>query len=492
MLRQLLAACAVFACLFPGSAFAAWPDLSDVPAVEATGTADVAVIVAVEDYLLLPDIPGAIQNANEWEVFLRSGMKVPTVHVLANQDATREEMLKFAKTAAADVSKGGTIWWIFIGHGAPSVKGDDGLLVGMDAQQSVESLQSRGLPQKELLAALNTPKARTVMIVDACFSGRSQDGGALAAGVQPVVAVDPTSVLSKRSVVLSAAKATEVAGQLDGVQRPAFSYLMLGALRGWADDGDGAVTAEEALFYARRQLRGVKGRQQTPQASGTLSMVLAKGVTESGPKMVEQHPREEGNCGSGKQMVNGKCVEAGGTQQPVAQGDEAERTLQYLQRRITFQGKRPRQGTRALSDIAFYHEIGRPDLADKYMGHNPYIWVPGIAATVGGVALMVWGFSGDQSAGESGRIIGGFMGGFFTFAGGISMITFGFIFPYQPMSFAQRKSAAEMYNSQLRDELQLGPEVDWQNEPVHQRSFGIFGSNEIGPRLPVFGVTVRF
>lgn len=485
----LLAALA--ALMLPTAVFAAWPALDEVPAIDATGQKDAAVIVAVEDYLLLPDVPGAIANANEWEVFLRSGLKVPNVYVLANQDATREGMLKFAATAAKDVGKGGTIWWIFIGHGAPTVDGKDGLLVGMDAQQSVESLGARGLPQNELLAALQAPGARTVMIVDACFSGRSANGEALAAGVQPVVAVQP-SKLASDSVVLSAAKATEVAGQLEGARRPAFSYLMLGALRGWADDGDGDVTAGEALHFAQRKLRGVKGRQQTPQASGELQLVLARGVSENKPPKVKE-VREDCRDGEVKNE-NGECVPAPRTAAPDASaGTEAERTLEYLQRRVVFDANVARQAGRILEGPAFYHAIGRPDLADKWRSHNPYMWVPGIAATAAGLFLFVYGIATATSdtaseAAQTGWFIGGSLGGFFTMAGGISLITFGFIGDYHPLSLGERKSAAEGFNKQLREERGLGPEVDWQNEPVKKRGF--FGG--VGASSPALGFTIRF
>ncbi len=479
MHRLLFATIALMLC--PAAAAAEqWPPLDDIPQVIASGANDVAVIVAVQDYLLLPDIPGAVDNANEWEVFLRSGLKVPQVHVLANQDATREAMLKFAQTAAADVGEGGTIWWIFIGHGAPAVDGKDGLLVGMDAQQSVESLTARGLPQQELLAALDQGRGRTVMIVDACFSGRSSSGEALAAGVQPVVAVDPTAGLRSNSVVLSAAKSTEVAGQLDGAARPAFSYLLLGALRGWADDGDGAVSAGEALYYTQRKLRGVKGRQQTPQGAGDLQLVMVRGVQEQAPRVVA-----EGIAGEQKSDLEpSKAAPAG--------DNTAALTLEYLQRRLVFEGRTVRQAGRILNGPAFYHAIDRPDLAAKWKSHNPYMWLPGIAATAGGLALFVYGVGGALGDGgfQTGRIIGGVMGGFFTMAGGISLLTFGFIADYNPMSFSERKSAAESLNGKLREERGLGPEVDWQNQPATGRR-GLFGS---GPsrRSPLVGFTLQF
>ena len=53
----------------------------------------------------------------------------------------------------------------------------------------------------------------------------------------------PTNV-----TVLTAATADQVAGPLPGAARPAFSYLVLGGLRGWADsDHNGRVTAGETV-----------------------------------------------------------------------------------------------------------------------------------------------------------------------------------------------------------------------------------------------------
>jgi hypothetical protein len=480
------------AALFPASAFAGWPPLQNIPQVEPVGTPDVAVIVGVEDYLLLPDVPGAVENLNDWEVFLRQGLQVPTVHVLANRDVTRESMLKFARTAAEDVGEGGTIWWVFIGHGAPSTDGKDGLLVGVDAQQSVESLAARGLSQRELLAALGAERHRAVLLLDACFSGRASDGSALATGVQPVVPVRPTGQLGDDTVVVSASKATEVAGQLDGTPRPAFSYLMLGAMRGWADDGDGVVTVEEALHFARRKLRGVKGRQQTPQAAGNVELVLSRGVTERKPLEVVA-AGDPTTCAEGQTLRDGECVALEDVPASSEQPSEAERTLDYLKRRIVYDGRIARQGGRILEGPAYYHAIDRPDLAAKWKSHIPALWISGIAVTAGGLFLLSYGIAkaSDDTISrdaQTGWFIGGSLGGFFSLAGGVCMITFGFIADQEPMSFAERKSAAEAFNRKLREERDLSPEVDWQNQPSRR---GPLGRGPLG-RARFVGVTLRF
>lgn len=471
----------IVALTWSSSAVAQWPSLSSTPKLDAVGKNDAALIIAIDDYMMLPDVPGAVDNANDWEVFFRNGLKVPEVFVVTNQDATRESMLKFAGMAARNVKKGGTLWVVFIGHGAPNRAGE-GMLVGADAQQTVESLETRGLKQEELHVALKSKAAKTVMVVDACFSGRAPDGQALAVGVQPVVPMLEDLKIPSSTIVLSASKGNEVAGQLEGMARPAFSYLALGALRGWADDGDGTVTAQEVLYWSQRKLRGVKGRQQTPQGVGGLTLPLTTGVAEPEP---EVGPISTEPCPEGQTRENGSCVSPStAATQPAG---HAERVLQYMTRRITFdEHDIAFIGPNELDSIAFYHEIGRPDLADEYMTHNPYMWVPGIVATAAGVALLSYGLSQDSD----GWKIGGFMGGFFTMSAGISLVTFGFLFDYDPMSDAEKRSASEVYNRKLREDLQLGPEVDWDNKSRNKSGFWPFSS--LTPRTPSIGVTIQF
>lgn len=99
----------------------------------------------------------------------------------------------------------------------------------------------------------------------------------------PVINPHPTVT------VMAAGSAQQFAGPLPGLDRPAFSYLALGALRGWGDaDKNGAVTPREATDYARDALRLlVRDRQQTPEATGPdRNSPLFSGVTEAGPDLV--------------------------------------------------------------------------------------------------------------------------------------------------------------------------------------------------------------
>ena len=260
-----------------------WPDVGAVE-TPAPKSNDVAVIVAIEDYAFLPSVPGAVENANAWENYLRKARGFKDVFVLTDQQAPIEEIERFAEQAVAAASSDGDLWFVFIGHGAALKDGSDGALIGMDAQQTIESIGARSLGRQELVAMLEKgQQQKTVLVLDTCFSGRDAGGNLLAEGTQPVIPVSAAPQMATGTVILSAAGNDEVAGQLPGAERPAFSYLLLGALRGWADDGDGAVTAKEAVVWTRQQLRHVKGRQQTPGIDGAGDLLLAARAPEDDP-----------------------------------------------------------------------------------------------------------------------------------------------------------------------------------------------------------------
>jgi len=267
-----------------------WPDLSQPAGVEGGGEQDAAVVVGIEDYVVVSDVPGARANANDWYTWLVDTRKVPvgSVVLLRDSEATREGILDAAQRARERAQAGGTLWFVFIGHGAPGKDGTDGLLVGWDTQQTANSLYARGLPQSDLLAELEQgPQASTLLVLDACFSGRTGTGDVIVSGLQPLI--PDYSVKPRNATVVTAGRADQFAGPLPGAARPAFSYLLLGALRGWGDaDGDQQVSTREAVDYSVSALYAlVRDRTQTPELHGPgAANVLSKGQ-EQGPNLRE-------------------------------------------------------------------------------------------------------------------------------------------------------------------------------------------------------------
>ncbi|MGK0362684.1 MAG: hypothetical protein ACI9U2_005005, partial [Bradymonadia bacterium] len=252
---------------------------------------DVALIVAIEDYDKAPDIPGARANARLWRQWFHA-RGTRDVRVIEDAGAThgwgRENTphgLLPKIDAAADQARktGGTLWFVFIGHGAPvSDRGKaEGVLLAHGVKQTAASLRTHGIFVDADLMPRLAKARKSVAVLDACFSGQSGDG-ALVPGLQPLI---PAAFsVSKAVTVFTAAKGTEFAGPLPGANRPAFSYLMLGALAGWADGEidrkhDRTVSSEEAFEWVKLQMeRTIHGRRQTPTMRGprrTLSRAWA-------------------------------------------------------------------------------------------------------------------------------------------------------------------------------------------------------------------------
>jgi len=275
-----------------------WPSFADVPPpVARPALLDAAVVIAIEDYQFADDIPGARANAADWVKFLTKTQGVPATNtqMLWNVEATKEEILAVTRRAMDRVSPGGRLWFVFIGHGAPKKTGDDAYLIGADARSTPDSVEQRSVMQSELLTLLESKDGVTpILILDACFNGKTSTGTrVMEAGLQDFTFVDLKA--GSKAIVLSASKKDEYAGSLPGLNRPAFSYLLLGAMRGWGDTNkDGAVTVDEAVSYSRDALGMLlQGRQQTPEVVGDIGrdQQLAVSAGEPGPDLTEMRMR---------------------------------------------------------------------------------------------------------------------------------------------------------------------------------------------------------
>ena len=357
-----------------------YPSVSTAVEAERTGEKDVAIIVGVESYPWLPDIDGVMETVRDWENFFEGSLGVATVHRLVESQATRERVERFVRQAGESVDPEGTLWFVFVGHGAPDPELGDGLLVGVDAQPQLESLQARSLRRSELVAALEEGlQRRTVVIVDACFSGQTARGESLIPGAQPVLPTRMVPRVQRETLILSAAGAGEIAGPLPDLNRPAFSYFLLGAFRGWAANEEGEVSGRAALHYTRGKLGMIQERQQTPEAIGDSELVLVRGVQEADPlpnwrglsPMAVEAMQLDGERRRKEALEARRVAEeaARAEQEEAAKGEVLEH---YQEQRLFESEERFYQGSWAnsLEWPTFYETIGRPDLAEEYRPTN--------------------------------------------------------------------------------------------------------------------------
>ncbi len=158
---------------------------------------------------------------------------------------------------------GGTLWVDFSGHGAPAPDGD-AWPFGVATNPMPSDLEEGSVRRRTLqrIAA----DAPTILVLDACFSGKGRDGDAVM-GVR--FAVPASLAAAPRVVVRTAASGAAYAGPPEGARHGLFTDFAVGALSGWADDdGDGQVRLREAERSVRDHMSLAlerAGRRQSPE-----------------------------------------------------------------------------------------------------------------------------------------------------------------------------------------------------------------------------------
>lgn len=254
------------------TAFAGAPDLGHAVRTGARADEDAAVVVGLEDYFVLPDVPYARADAQAFADFLiyTRGLSKSRVAMLSGSPV-KEQILAAVDKAAVSAGQGGTVWVYFAGHGAASPSTGERVLLGADVQADVNVFDARAVSVDTLHERATSGGSQAIFVMDACYTGRTRDGEELVAGKRFAVPTYAT-VAKPRVLDWSAAGPGEWSAPLEGVGHGAFTYAVLGALRGWADgqrDGqrDGVVTAEEADLFVGELLAELQVHDQHPVMS---------------------------------------------------------------------------------------------------------------------------------------------------------------------------------------------------------------------------------
>ena len=260
----------------------ALPDVDQAVKTGARNDKDAALVVGIEDYFMLPDVPHATADAEAFRNFLIYTRGLPESRVrMLGKGASREQMLTAMDELGRSVAAGGTMWVYFAGHGAADPETGERVLLGADTQADVATFQARSVAVTDLRTAATKGGGRAVFVLDTCYSGRARGGADLVEGKRFAV---PTYATRPAGQVIewTAAGPGEWSGPVPDDDHGAFTYAVLGALRGWADgqrDGtrDGKVSAEEAQLYVSETLRALQITDQHPVLEGSGDIILSVG-----------------------------------------------------------------------------------------------------------------------------------------------------------------------------------------------------------------------
>ncbi len=258
----------------------------------ASSPNDAAVVIGIEDYLRVADVPGAGADAKLVRDFLvyTRGLQPGKIRLLT-AGASREVILGALQDMAHQVGSGGTLWFYFAGHGGASPSGDR-LLLGDDVPTAPEALIARSVTVAEIRKIGLGSGGQLMMVIDACYNGSTRQGGSVLEGGTRFVVPSAAITQVKGVAEWNAAGPQELARPLPGTGHGAFTYFWVGAGRGWADgqlDGkkDGNITAEEAQEYIAQSLSASGITQQNPQliVDSAKGWTLVKGAKETGPDL---------------------------------------------------------------------------------------------------------------------------------------------------------------------------------------------------------------
>jgi hypothetical protein len=259
---------------------------------DKSGGQDAALVVAVTRRAGLPDVPGARRSGEDWTRFFPNVLGVPSARVttLVDAAATPTAIAAALRATAARVAPSARLWFVAVGYAAVNQADMPRVLASSDAQLV------------SVLDVLPDDAQKLKHFID--------------------VAVRPGAL---RPITFS----ITTASPLPSAQRSVFSYLLMGALRGWGDgDQDGRVTASEAATYVDltlRQLAPSVASPPRPSVSASDDLVCTELTTLS---VARERPELPERLASALAPGQSLAAEGPGPTSPIA-GPNAQPRLFY-------------------------------------------------------------------------------------------------------------------------------------------------------------------
>jgi len=163
------------------------------------------------------------------------------------------------------------VFVFYSGHGAPGIGNRRGYLLPIDAKG--DEAQQSGYPLDLLIRNLGQLPAKSVtLVVDACFSGKTEPGSLIPKASGPSIEVTYPSMEIQNGNLFFACRGNEISSWYPEKKHGLFTYFFLKGLRGEADresgNSDNKVTVEELAKYLSENVpyraSRLIGRDQEP------------------------------------------------------------------------------------------------------------------------------------------------------------------------------------------------------------------------------------
>ena len=274
------------------TALTAWAE--GPPSVDTPGPVgekfprDAALVIGNEAYQALPQVVYAGRDARSFSDWLRHSRGLSKYRVRTKENLSHADLTREVRRISGKVRSRGTLWIYFAGHGIAVGEEGGRALMGVDASP-VDPTSSAILIEDIVQTALKRRRAwRVVVVVDAGFGNIGRDGLELLPGRTPP---EPEQLEARDGVIIWLAdEHTAGAPAWPESQHGLFTWLTLGALRGWADGAtgeplDGRVTLMEAQDYIDHTAHAL-GFPTAPSrdvAEENVAWPIIQGELEAGP-----------------------------------------------------------------------------------------------------------------------------------------------------------------------------------------------------------------
>lgn len=240
---------------------------TDIPAgVSGSRNKTFALLISNENYNRTSGVPYARQDGQVLSSYLTKTLGIPEKNIFRVEDATLNDFRYYLRRLG-DVARAydgeADILVYYAGHGVPDDSSRDAYLLPVDGYADDPH---SGLSLSEFadeLAAL--PSKRTVLLLDACFSGAGREGDMLTQTRGVAIKAKPAAAKGNL-VIFSASQGTETAQPLHDEGHGMFTYYLLKKLH----DSRGQVTLGELADYVISNVKrasAVEGKMQTPSLS---------------------------------------------------------------------------------------------------------------------------------------------------------------------------------------------------------------------------------
>lgn len=226
-----------------------------------------ALIIANEDYQDVAKVPNALNDGEVLAAYCTKTLGLPSTNVHVVKNATlnniRREINLMKQIAEA---YGGDASFIvyYAGHGIPDEESRDAYLLPVDGYSADLTTCYSLKDFYETIGSL--PSRKTVVLLDACFSGSNRGEGMLASA-RGVAIKAKSAAPAGNMVVMTSAQGDETAYPYMEKNHGLFTYYLLKKLK----ETKGAVSLGELADYLRENVQRksivVNGKSQTPSVS---------------------------------------------------------------------------------------------------------------------------------------------------------------------------------------------------------------------------------